>query len=57
MTIGTETFKKQNIIFNYISHLNEGCQEISIDVLIGYPILSHQKTILSFKREQLLFVN
>jgi len=57
MTIGTETFKKQNVIFNDISHLNEGCQEISIDVLIGYPILSHQKTILSFKREQLLFVN
>lgn len=56
MTIGKETFKKQNVIFNDISHLNEGCQEISIDGLIGYPILSHQKTILSFEREEFLIL-
>jgi len=54
--IGGKMFKMLNTTFSDISHLNEG-YKIQIDGLIGYEVLSKQKTILSYKRKELIFVD
>jgi len=53
--IGEKSFAEVSTQFSDISHLNkEG--KLNIDGLIGYPILSQQKTILSYNRKELVFV-
>ncbi len=56
LQIGEKTFNNTRAIFSDISHLNEG-YKLNVDGLIGYPILSAQKTLLSFHRGELSFIN
>lgn len=56
LTIGQSVFKDASTFFSDISHLNEGYQ-LALDGLIGYPILSNQKTLISFRRKELTFIN
>ena len=55
MTIGEKSFEKTETVFSDISHLNKD-KELVIDGLIGYEILSKQKTILSFSRKEIIFI-
>lgn len=55
MKIGTQVFQNLPTSFSDISHLNEG-YHLNIDGLIGYPLLSKQKTLISFFREELIFI-
>jgi hypothetical protein len=54
--IGNKKFENTQTVFNDISHLNTG-KEASLDGLIGYEILSKQKTLLSFRNKRLLFID
>jgi len=53
--IGTKYFKNLTTIFSDISHLNEG-YKLSLDGLIGYEVLSKQKTLISFNRKEMIFI-
>jgi hypothetical protein len=53
--IGTKSFKNLSTIFSDISHLNEG-YKINIDGLIGYEILHKQKTLISYIRKEMIFI-
>ena len=55
LKIGGKTFRNTRTVFNNISHLNPNKDE-RIDGLIGYEILSKQKTILSYKNKKLIFI-
>lgn len=55
MKIGNKSFKDLVTAFSDISHLNQG-YGLSLDGLIGYEVLSKQKTIISFQREELIFI-
>ena len=55
LKIGGKTFRNTRTVFNNISHLNTAKDE-RIDGLIGYEILSKQKTILSYKNKKLIFI-
>ena len=55
MTIGNKTFKKLTTLYSDISHLNKAYQ-LKIDGLIGFPVLSKQKTLISFERKELIFI-
>lgn len=54
--IGDKDFKDSPTLFGDISHLNKS-YNVSLDGLIGYPILSKQKTFISFKRNELMFID
>ncbi len=54
--IGDKTFKNLNAVFSDISHLNEGCN-LNLDGLIGYEVLSKQKTLISFDRKEIIFID
>ncbi len=56
MTIGDKLFEKLNTSFSDISHLNKAYQ-LNLDGLIGYPILSQQKTLISYRRKELIFID
>ncbi len=49
--IGGKTFRHTQTVFNNISHFNRNKDE-RIDGLIGYEVLSRQKTILSYKKQE-----
>jgi hypothetical protein len=53
--IGTKYFKNLMTAFSDISHLNEG-YKINIDGLIGYEILHRQKTLISYSRKEMMFI-
>ena len=53
--IGNKFFKNLNTVFSDISHLNEG-YKINLNGLIGYPVLSKQKTLISFDRKEIIFI-
>lgn len=53
--IGGRTFRHTQTVFNNISHFNRNKDE-RIDGLIGYEVLSRQKTILSYKNKKLIFI-
>ncbi|OIQ21316.1 MAG: hypothetical protein BM557_03430 [Flavobacterium sp. MedPE-SWcel] len=53
--IGNKDFKNLVTAFSDISHLNQG-YGLKLDGLIGYEVLSKQKTLLSFKRGELIFI-
>lgn len=55
MTIGPKKFKNLNTSFSDISHLTEGYQ-VTLDGILGYPVLSQQKTLISFQRKELIFI-
>lgn len=55
LKVGDKVFKNTQTVFNNISHLNPNKDE-RIDGLIGYEILSKQKTILSYKNKKLIFI-
>lgn len=54
LKIDGKTSRNTRTVFNNISHLNTNKDE-RIDGLIGYEILSRQKTILSYRNRKLLF--
>ena len=56
LKIGGKTFRNTWTVFNDISHLNMDKDE-RIDGLVGYEILSRQKTILSYRNGKLIFIN
>lgn len=53
--IGKYKFKNMATVFSSISHLNKG-YKINIDGLMGYELLSKQKTLISYKRKELMFI-
>lgn len=55
LKIGGKTFRHTQTVFNDVSHFNRNKDE-RIDGLIGYEILSRQKTILSYKNKKLIFI-
>ena len=55
LKIGGKTFKNTRTVFNSISHLNMSKDE-RIDGLIGYQILSRQKTVLSYRNRKLILI-
>lgn len=55
LKIGGKTFRHTQTVFNNISHFNRNKDE-RIDGLIGYEVLSKQKTILSYKNTKLIFI-
>ena len=55
LMIGGKTFRHTQTVFNDVSHFNRNKDE-RIDGLIGYEVLSRQKTILSYKNKKLIFI-
>lgn len=55
LKISGKTFRDTRTVFNNISHLNPNKDE-RIDGLIGYEILSRQKTIMSYRNKKLIFL-
>lgn len=55
LKIGGKTFRHTQTVFNDVSHFNRNKDE-RIDGLIGYEVLSRQKTILSYKNKKLIFI-
>lgn len=53
--IGGKTFKNRATIFGDISHLNKD-DDYKIDGIIGYEVLSKQKTLISFDRKEIVFI-
>jgi len=53
--IGDKEFTDMQTMFSDISHLNEG-HELMLDGLMGYELLSKQKTLISFVREEMIFI-
>ncbi len=53
--IGKHKFKNMETVFSSISHLNDG-YKINIEGLMGYELLSRQKTLISFKRKEMIFI-
>jgi hypothetical protein len=53
--VGKKVFEKQRFIFNEMEHLNDG-YKIQLDGLVGYEVLSQQKTLLSYVNKRLTFL-
>lgn len=53
--IGGKTFKNRATIFGDIYHLNKD-DDYKIDRIIGYEVLSKQKTLISFDRKEIVFI-
>ena len=53
--IGNKYFKRLKTVFSDISHLNEG-YKIDIDGLIGYEVLCKQRTLISYNRKEMIFI-
>jgi len=54
--IGSKVFTDLSTMFSNITHLNEG-YGLNIDGIIGYEVLSKQKTLISFEREEIIFID
>lgn len=54
LTIGKKLFGNISAVFNDMNHLN-ACWENKIDGLIGYEILSNQKTLVSIRNKKIVF--
>ncbi len=52
-----EKKKNKNVstLFNDMSHLNNG-YKLKLDGLMGYELLSKQKTIISYKRKEMILL-
>ncbi|MDR3287292.1 MAG: hypothetical protein LBT27_07610, partial [Prevotellaceae bacterium] len=55
LTIGDKKFQKVLTVFNDMNHLSMG-YNLQLDGLIGYEILSKQKTLLSYQHKKLIFI-
>lgn len=55
LTIGRKLFENIPTVFNDMSHLNSQWEN-NIDGLIGYEILSNQKTLVSIKNKKIIFI-
>ncbi len=55
MEIGDKSFENVTTVYSDISHINEG-YNLTIDGLIGYPILSQQISVLSFSTNEIIFI-
>ena len=53
--IGDRSYKNMRTAFSDISHLNAG-YNLQLDGLMGYELLSKQKTLLSYKRKELILL-
>ncbi|MEX0966384.1 MAG: pepsin/retropepsin-like aspartic protease family protein [Bacteroidia bacterium] len=53
--VGKKEFKNLPTAFSDISHLNEA-YGLKLDGLIGYQVLSKQRTLLSFARKEMIFI-
>jgi len=53
--IETKKFKNVSTVFNDMSHLNNG-YKLKLDGLMGYELLSKQKTIISYKRKEMILL-
>lgn len=56
LSLGNTTFKNSPTMFNDMSHLNDG-YHLSLDGLLGYPVLSGQQTLLSYSRNELWLID
>jgi len=56
LSIGQKQFSSTPTLFKDITHLNSSL-DAKIDGLLGYPILSKQRTLISFRRNELVFIN
>lgn len=52
--VGKQVFKDMETVFSDISHLNLA-YKTDMQGIIGYPFLSKQKTLISFKRQEVVF--
>lgn len=55
LTIGKKLFENVPTVFNDMNHLNSQWEN-NIDGLIGYEILSSQKTLVSIKNKKIIFI-
>ena len=55
LTIGKILFENMPTVFKDMNHLNSQWEN-NIDGLIGYEILSNQKTLLSIKNKKIIFI-
>ena len=55
LAIGEKLFENVPTVFNDMSHLNASWEN-KIDGLIGYEILSKQKTIVSLRNKKIIFI-
>jgi predicted aspartyl protease len=55
LKLGTKVFKKVKTVFSSMKQISEG-YKIQLDGIIGYEILSKQKTWLSYVNKQLVFL-
>lgn len=55
MKIGSKSFKYMTTLFSDISHLNKS-YNLQLDGLLGYELLSEQKTLISYARKELVFI-
>lgn len=55
MNIGNTIFKSIPTIFSDISHINKA-YKTRLSGLVGFPVLSKQKTIISYARGELIFI-
>lgn len=55
LTIGKILFENMPTVFNDMNHLNSQWEN-NIDGLIGYEILSNQKTLVSIKNKKIIFI-
>lgn len=55
LKIGDREFRRVPTVFNDMSHLNRSLKR-GLDGLIGFPILSGQKTVLSYRSGRLIFL-
>lgn len=55
LTIGKKLFGNTSAVFNDMNHLNARWEN-KIDGLIGYEILSNQKTLVSIRNKKIVFI-
>ena len=53
--LGKRTFDTQRSFFSNIDHLNQGGW-LPMDGIIGYQVLARQKTLISYRRRELVFI-
>lgn len=56
LMLGDKSFEKLTTAYSDISHL-KAAYKLDIDGLIGFQILSKQKTLISYKRKELVFID
>jgi hypothetical protein len=54
--LGENKFNNTELVLLDLSHINTAYNS-NIDGILGYPILSQQKVILSYSKEELIFLN